>query len=170
MEIRCLVPDDAAEWQRLRLEALDRDPQAFSASLEEYQALSVEEVKKRLWSNPEAFVVGAFQGSVLVGVAGFYRDKGLKSHHKGHIWGVYVTSAQRGKALGRKIMEEVVRRALAIEGLEQLLLSVAVTQLAAAHLYRSIGFEPWGREPRALKVNGEFIDEEYMILPLNSRR
>jgi len=31
-------------------------------------------------------------------------------------------------------------------------------------LYRSLGFELFGREPHALKVGGRFIDEEYMAM------
>jgi ribosomal protein S18 acetylase RimI-like enzyme len=41
---------------------------------------------------------------------------------------------------------------------------VATTETAAVNLYRSLGFKPFGREPRALRVEGKFIDEEYMVL------
>ena len=47
MEIRFLTPDDAAEYWRLRLEALQRDPEAFGSSAEEHQSLSLEEVGAR---------------------------------------------------------------------------------------------------------------------------
>jgi ribosomal protein S18 acetylase RimI-like enzyme len=53
---------------------------------------------------------------------------------------------------------------LAVEGVEQVLLSVAATQEAAIRLYRSVGFESFGREPRALRIGEQFVDEEYMIL------
>jgi hypothetical protein len=53
MEIRFLTADDAVEWLKLRVEALEREAEAFSASLEEYQSLSIEEVKRRLWSSRE---------------------------------------------------------------------------------------------------------------------
>ena len=164
MEIRFLVPEDAGEWLRLRVEALQGDPAAFSASLEEYQALTVEEVKKRLWSGADAFVVGAFQGSRLVGMAGFYRERGPKSRHKGRVWGVYVPPALRGAGVGRKMMKALLERAAAIDGVEQVLLSVAAVQEAAIRLYRSLGFERFGREPRALKIGDQWVDEEYMIL------
>ena len=164
MEIRYLNADDAGEWLRLRLEALKGDPEAFGASFEEYQALSPEEVKRRLWSSSDAFVVGAFDEDRLVGIAGFYRDQGIKSRHKGHVWGVYVSSAFRGKKLGRALMERLLERAWTVKGVEQILISVTSTQAAAMALYRSLGFEPFGREPRALKVNGRFIDEEHMVM------
>ena len=164
MEIRNLDADDAGEWLRLRLEALKGDPEAFGASFEEYQALSVEEVKRRLWSSSDAFVVGAFEEDRLAGMAGFYRDQSLKSRHKGHVWGVYVAPAARGKKVGRALMERLLERAWMVKGVEQILISVTSTQTAAMALYRSLGFEPFGREPRALKVNGQFIDEDHMVM------
>lgn len=166
MEIRFLTTDDASEWLRLRLEALKHDPEAFSASLEEYESLSVEEVKRRLWSSTDAFVVGATEGGRLIGMAGFYREQGSKSRHKGRVWGVYVSPAVRGKGIGRGMMRKLMERGTRVNGVEQLLISVTSTQTAAIKLYRSLGFEPFGREPRALKVGGEFIDEEYMALRL----
>jgi ribosomal protein S18 acetylase RimI-like enzyme len=146
------------------VEALEREAEAFSASLEEYQSLSIEEVKRRLWSSREAFVVGAFEDGHMQGMAGFYRDKGPKSRHKGRVWGVYVTADARGKGLGKKMMQALLERGSAIDGVEQILLSVTTTQGAAMGLYHSLGFETFGCEPRALQVGGRFIDEEYMVL------
>ncbi len=86
MEMRYLTAGDAGEWLRLRLEALQGDPEAFSASLEEYQSLSLEDVRKRLgFGAKDAFVAGAFEDGRLQGCAGFYRDKGLKTRHKGRV-------------------------------------------------------------------------------------
>ena len=165
MEFRYLNTDDAGEWLRLRLEALRGDPEAFSASFEEYRPLSLEEVQKRLgFDAKDAFVVGAFENGRLQGCAGFYRDKGLKSRHKGRVWGVYVTPDKRGSGIGKKIMRMLLERGTALDGVEQILLSVTATQAAALRLYRSLGFTSFGREPRALKIGDRFIDEEYMFL------
>ena len=167
MEIRFLTPDDAGEWLRLRVEALEGDPEAFSASLEEYRSLSIDEVKKRLWPDKDAFVVGAFEGGSMVGMAGFFREKGPKSRHKGRIWGVYVSPTARSAGVGRRMMRALLDRVMAIDGVEQVLLSVSTTQLSAIRLYRSLGFESFGREPRALRIGDRYVDEEYMILPVN---
>jgi ribosomal protein S18 acetylase RimI-like enzyme len=166
MEIRILTVDDAGEWLRLRLEALEGDPEAFGASFEEYQSLSLEDVKKRLWSSDDAFVTGAFEDGRLAGMAGFYREKGLKTRHKGYIWGVYITPAKRGIGIGRSMLQALLGRAAKVKGVEQILLTVATPQEAAVRLYRSLGFETFGREPRALRVGSKWIDEEYMILRL----
>jgi ribosomal protein S18 acetylase RimI-like enzyme len=168
MEIQFLTHDHAGEWLRLRIEALERDPEAFSASLEEYRALSLEEVKRRLWSNSGAFVVGTFEDRRLIGMAGFYREQGTKSSHKGRVWGVYLTPHARGVGVSKKMMRTLLDRARAIKGMDQVLLSVAVTQIPAIRLYRSLGFELYGTEPRALRIADRYIDEHYMLLRLNS--
>jgi ribosomal protein S18 acetylase RimI-like enzyme len=169
MRIRFLTAGDASEWWRLRLEALEGDPAAFSASAEEHRSLSLDDVRKRIGDGTsEPFVIGAFDDERLAGIAGFYREKGLKSRHKGRIWGVYVTPTKRGTGIGRQLLKMLLKRARQIEGVEQILLSVSLSQKAAIALYQSLGFESWGCEPRALKIGHHFIDEQYMILKLNA--
>jgi ribosomal protein S18 acetylase RimI-like enzyme len=167
MEIRFLTAEDAVEWRRLRAEALEGDPEAFSSSSEEHARLSLDDVKNRLGATGDSFVAGAFEDGSLVGMAGFHREIGPKVRHKGKIWGVYVTPSQRGTGLGRDLMRAVLERAAKIEGLDQILLSVTATQTPALGLYRSLGFETFGREPRALKIGDRTIDEDYMVLGIN---
>jgi ribosomal protein S18 acetylase RimI-like enzyme len=45
-----------------------------------------------------------------------------------------------------------------------LLLAVAVGQDSAKQLYESLGFEVYGREPRAIKLGDRYVDEELMVL------
>lgn len=167
MEVRFLNEDDVVEWSRVRREALERDPAAFSSSIEEHQALPVEELRRRLSANRDGFVVGAFEDGCLVGMAGFHRETGPKRRHKGRVWGVYVTASKRGQGVGRRLMEALLARAIQIPGVKQVVLSVTSTQQAAVALYRSLGFEIFGTEPRALNVDGRFIDEHYLSLPLD---
>lgn len=169
MEIRFLTANDAREWWRLRLEALEGDPAAFSASAEDHRNLTLDDMIKRLGPDEEdSFVAGAFEGQRLTGMVGFYREKGLKSRHKGRIWGVYVTPAKRGIHIGLQMLEMVRDRAKQIEGLQQILLSVTFNQIAAIRLYQSLGFKPFGCEPRALRIGENYINEQYMILQMRS--
>jgi len=166
IEIRILTANDASAYWKIRLEALECDPEAFTASAEEHRALTVRVIAAHLVPADQAnnFVVGAFDGEQLIGTAGFYRDKGLKTRHKGHIWGVYVTQEARGRGVAREMMRAVLERAVRLEGIEQIMLGVGTARDAASKLYRSLGFESYGCERRALKIGDRYIDEEYMVL------
>ena len=168
MEIRVLNANDASAYWKIRLEALECDPEAFGSSVEEHRALAEDEVAARISYDPaNKFVVGAFSGERLLGTAGFFRDKGLKARHKGHIWGVYVAREARSQKVGRKMLRALLERAARIDGVEQIMLSVVTAQDAAVSLYRSLGFESYGCERRALKIGERYVDEENMVLYLN---
>jgi hypothetical protein len=97
LHIRLLTTEDAIDYRSRRLEALERQPEAFSSSVEEHRQLSLDDVKSRLSAEvTNSFVIGAFADGVLVGTAGFYRERGPKLRHKGHVVGVYVTAPSRG--------------------------------------------------------------------------
>lgn len=166
-EIRLLTSADLEAYWHSRLEALDRDPFAFSSSVEDHLKLSRDEIRRRLTADPASnFVFGIFVDGKLRGTAGFVRDTQPKSRHKGRIWGVYLSAELRGQGIGRRMLQTVVDRAAKIEGLEQIILSVTTTQAAAIATYRSLGFVSFGVEPKALKIGDRYVDEEYMVLLL----
>jgi hypothetical protein len=96
--VRRLGPEDAAAFQALRLEGLERHPCAFAASHDEEVGHSLAEVAGRLERQP---VFGAFDGADLIGVAGFAIPPPAKKRHKGLLWGVYVREAARSPARPR---------------------------------------------------------------------
>lgn len=165
MEFRFLSAADAVPYWQLRLESLEIEPQAFGASAEEHRTLPIGEAATRISFDPsEKFVVGAFDDGGLIGTAGFFRGKGRKEKHKGHIWGVYLARPARGKGIAQEMMRILLDQAAKIDGIEQIVLSVAAGQSAATNLYRSLGFETFGLEKNALKVGDHYIDEEHMVL------
>ena len=108
MEIRFLTADDASEWWRLWGEALRGRPGGFQPVGGRPPISGLEEVKARLGSEREDhFVVGAFEQRPS-GMAGFYREKGLKSRDKGCVWGVYVTPGKGREGVGRSILHNPV--------------------------------------------------------------
>lgn len=167
MEYRVLSSTDVDECHRLRLEALQLEPMAFGQSYEQYVARPLEDIAKQLEPIPNMkFTMGAFDGETLVGTATFMRTESLKFRHAGSVGGMYVTHSARGKGVGKRLMEELIAEARAMEGIEQIVLSVTDPQAAAIGLYKSLGFVTYGIEPRALKVDGVYADLEFMMLRL----
>lgn len=164
MPIRLLTPSDAEAWWHLRLEALQNDSASFADSAEEHLTKSLDFARERLSGDPvEKFVVGAFEDEKLTATAGFYRHPHLKERHKGTIWGVYVRPESRGKGVAKALMQEIIRRAREMEGLEQILL-ITSAHLPARKLYEGLGFAAYGIEPRSLKIGAEYVDDVLMIL------
>lgn len=165
MDVRVLTEDDAQEFWRLRLEALESDPRAFGASPEEHRAMPLERTAARLKAVPRGgFVVGAFEDGKMAGNAGFFREDRIKTRHKGGIWGVYVTPAWRGKGVARRMISAILDRLRTYADLDHVVLHVTSGQGAARDLYLSLGFEVFGHERRALRVGDEYLDQDQMVL------
>ena len=167
--IRPLTHDDVAEYRALRLRALKEHPEAFGSSYAEGVARPDAFYAARIAdaAHPDDFLLGAFEDGQLVGTLGFSRLDRDKDSHKGTLWGMHVAAERTGLGIGRALLLAAIERANQQAGLIQLHLAVVSENARAIGLYRSLGFESYGREPRALNVNGRYLDEELMLLRLN---
>jgi ribosomal protein S18 acetylase RimI-like enzyme len=170
--IRPFGPADAVAFRALRLRGLRDHPEAFGRSPEEID--SVEAIAARFRADADAgfeldFVLGAFDGDTLVGVAGCHRERLVKHRHTALIWGMYVAPEHRG-GLGRRLLVAAVARARAWTELESLWLDVTTINTGARALYASCGFRTVAIRPRTLKVGDRYYDEELMMLDLAGDR
>jgi RimJ/RimL family protein N-acetyltransferase len=162
IELRVLSSQDAAEFQRLRLEALRESPTAFSSSYEDERDRDVATVAERISPDGLGVVFGAFAGSRLIGLAGFRREGGRKLEHKGFIWGMYVTPTHRRRGIGRQLIECVISHAATLSGLRRINLGVNAANSQAIALYEATGFKSYGVERAFLIVDGVEQDEIHM--------
>jgi ribosomal protein S18 acetylase RimI-like enzyme len=163
IELRRLGAEDAAEYREIRLEALADSPHAFSSTLESEQGEPLDRFAARL---ADDLVLGAFNGTHLVGVAGFYVQPKPKHRHKGMLWGMYVRPDYRAAGIGRKLVEAIIAHAR--QHVELLQLFVIADNMPARRLYASLGFVEYGIERHATKYHGQYHDDVLMALPLTT--
>jgi ribosomal protein S18 acetylase RimI-like enzyme len=165
LTIRMLRPSEAAVFWSLRLRALREHPESFASSFEDEENVPLDVVRARLEGQaPESnLVLGAFVAERLVGMAGLRRDSFRKAAHKARIWGMYVVPDLQRRGIGRRLLEAAIDAGGKMGGVEQLLLEVMVDNARAHALYRSLGFESYGVEKRALRIGETYYDEELMV-------
>ena len=167
MNIRILEESDAHLYQKVRLDALKMNPDAFGSTYEREVGYSLEMVKERIKPIRNKYTVGAFdKRKSLIGIVTFVREDNLKTRHKGNVYGMYIAPGNRGQGLGKLLMNELISRAKNSDGLEQINLTVVSDNHYAKKLYTSLGFEVYGIERNALKFNGRYYDEDLMVLKL----
>jgi ribosomal protein S18 acetylase RimI-like enzyme len=159
VEIRRLAIGDAANYRAIRLDALQKEPDAFGSVHAVEAARPLADFAERLTA---CMVFGAYAGGRIVGVAGFKPETGPKDRHKGFVFGFYVDPDWRGRGIGSKLMQALIT--CARDHVEQLTLAVVQGNEAALSLYRKVGFEAYGVEPRALKSDHGYSDEVLMAL------
>lgn len=167
MEARLLRPEEAGAYAVLRAAALMESPWAFLASPED--DVPAAEVARRL-GDPENAIIAVFDpgdAGRMVAMAGVARPRRVKTMHRAVIWGVYVDPAWRGRGLSRVVMAKAIETARSWPGAEVIWLSTSVVAEAALGLYESMGFERWGVEPDAIRIDGQPYDEVHFVLRID---
>ncbi len=162
--IRLLKAEDVVAYRRLRLEALLDSPAAFCSSHEEELRKPLEEWVSRLEDN-SVFGACAEDGQ-LIGILGLIREDRIKRAHSASLVGMHVSPPFRRQGIGGMLLDHAIQFARQLGGIKTLKLSVMTTNQDATRLYRARGFKSYGLEPEALFVDGQYHDEDYLILRL----
>jgi RimJ/RimL family protein N-acetyltransferase len=166
LDFRPLQRDHWSAFQALRLRSIADSPLATYPTYDEEAGRSPEEIQERMAESATQVVFGAFDGDTLIGIAGLRRDALVQVAHKAVLWGVFLHPDWRQRGLARQLLHALFTYART-RGIEQIRLSVNVENPPAARLYRALGFESYGREPRAMRVDDRYYDEDLMMLRLD---
>lgn len=162
MKIRKLSANDSKAYKSFRLYSLQETPQSFENAANDEAVLTDVEWALRVKHSESSYIVGAFINSRLIATAGFSRARKEKTRHKSFLWGVFVKQNYRGKGIATKLTQFILDEFKVKKDIDQLQLSVVANNTIALTLYQKLGFQQYGREADAIRVNGTSYDEILM--------
>lgn len=152
-----MLPVDDEQYSALWRVALVEQAEFFRIALEDHP-----EQHLPTHFAEDSFTIGAFEQNRLVGSVSIERDFRRKFRHKALLFKMYVHPDAAGQGAGRLLMLEAMQQAAKVDGLRQLSLTVLASNTRAIHLYRSLGFVEFAREPEAINISGTYVDELQM--------
>ena len=162
--IRRLAAADVKAYRDIRLEALKVFPQSYGSTYANSKMRPISSFADMIENNT---MFGVFCDKSLAGIACFANSTGAQDSHVGHIYQIYVQAKHQGKGLGTQLFNAIFAHAKTL--VKQIHLGVGTKNHAAMALYKKFGFEIYGTEPRALMVNGQYIDEHLMVKFLDQK-
>lgn len=167
MHITILTEADAAPYRALMLEAYEQAPDAFTTTADERRAAPESWWVQRIGSATGLNTsFGAWEGGRLVGTVALEYAAKPKTRHGALVLGMYVQPAQRGRGLGRALMQAAIAAASARPELRVLTLTLTEGNAAAQRLYESVGFAAWGTQPLAIRTARGLTGKVHMALGL----
>jgi ribosomal protein S18 acetylase RimI-like enzyme len=171
--------EDADRFVRFRRRMLQEAPWAFSASLDDDTALDPAALRDYLSRDDRAIFAipsagepgaGAPAAAELLAAVGLIRAEPEKYDHRSRIWGLYVDPDHRGRGFARAVLTAALDLARSWPGVDYVDLGVSENAPDALHLYRSLGFQVWGREPGSTQHGSTRFDEIFLTLDLRATR
>ena len=167
---RRLRAADGDTYAVLRREMLRDAPESFLGAPDEDPGTRPE-VNRERFEHAFDRVLGVHDPEgALVASAALVRDAREKLRHKGLIVSVYTAPPARRRGFQRLLLEVLLEHARKAPGLDVVQLSVSADAPGAQALYESLGFRAWGREPRALRIDGADHDEIHMSMDVDMAR
>lgn len=162
-EVKKLEIGNLDEFKKIRLEALQSEPQAFG---EDYQTL--EKKESDYWTdqlnNSQRVWYGVFNEHKLVGIGSIKYAQRRVYAHIAHLSGIYVKQEYRGQGIGRMLFEKRIEEAFLNPKVVKLKLIVNTNQTNAINLYKSCGFEIVGEMKKEFKVGESYYNAYLMEL------
>jgi len=142
---RLLNSTDRDSYSRIRLECLTNYPDYFGDSYEEEINTGQSKFEKTfLLGNDHSFLYGAFSQGILIGISGFIQQKRIKTGHRGDLVQVYVDPSFSGRGIGSRLIALTIAKAFDNIFIDQILLSVVLSNDKATRFYKKYGFVLYG--------------------------
>ena len=164
MIIRRLTADDLADWRDIRLEALQRLPEAFLTTFAEERQKKDADVSKML---DQGCVLGAYSDRDLAAVLSLDPETRTALAHRAWNNAVYVRPDWQGSGAAHQLLTAAITQAKA-RGLVQLELYVACDNPHAIRFYDRAGFVLAGRMPRAVRLADRYQDDLHYVLKIDA--
>jgi len=167
--VRRLCLSDWSAFEALRLEGLERHPEAFATSAKAWKEAPKEATEGPLQRSEDSSddrVLGAFLEEQLVGLIGFRREQRSSVCHKGSLWGFYVSTDSRNRGAGTALVDAALGHARTLKGLRSLRIIVSSPNQAALRLFTRAGFRAYGLEPEGIRAGERFFDQRTLRVEL----
>lgn len=139
-------------------------PSEFNFTLDQEKTL----LRNYQRSDTETMLIavrGCMRGRVVGVLNGRIKGRARLNHNLNI--GIHVVQAERGRGVGRALMERVIEYTLEHPTLRKLSLTVLATNEPAIALYRSLGFIEEGRRHNEVcyaDIDGQFVDDIMMYM------
>lgn len=164
--VRLLRATDVAAFRQVRLEALRREPEGFASSAADWDALALDEWRRRMTSGP---IVAAIRGDEPVGLMGLLLQTGRRMAHRATLIMVYVRREERGAGLADAMLDTLAGVARD-KGIRQIELHASTENPRAIRFYLRSGFTEVGRIPGGFIHEDREIDELLMVRRISATR
>lgn len=167
LEIRQLEAKDAEDFSALRRVVTADSPVPMGLSMDEELTRPLQGFRDQLSSPAPNAAFGAFVDGALQGCAALaWTSRFASSRHKAELWGTFVAPNHRGQGIARMVAGRAIEHGRN-NSLQRINLMVYIPNAPAVALYEGFGFTPYGVEPKAVFLNGQFYDCQHMTLALN---
>lgn len=156
IDIRRLTESDYLIYRSIRLELLRNEPSSFGSSFREESLFPKDMWIERL-RKQYVYSFGAFDKTNLIGIVILVLNPRKKISHVAEIHSMYIKPNYRQKGIAKSFLEYVFLVAKQ-NGVEMIKLEVVTTNMFAYKLYKSVGFESYGIEKKAMKIDHEYFD------------
>ena len=112
--------------------------------------------------NKETVQLLLFVNDKLSGISSIDLGSKIQSHIGN--FGISISKEYRGKGMGKLLMKNVLDLAIKnINGLKIITLEVLAENTNAISMYKSFGFEEYGKLPNGNKYKGKYVDDILMF-------